>query len=119
MQWVKNKNDKGGIMGDYIQLSTTADSLDTAEAIARTLVEKRLAACVQIIGPIKSIYWWQGKIETSQEWLCLIKSTEDSYKDIEDAIKALHPYEVPEIIAVPIVKGSNDYLGWIEKEVKK
>lgn len=106
-------------MGDYIQLSTTTERLDIAEAIAQTLVEKRLAACVQIIGPIKSTYWWQGKIETSQEWLCLIKSTKDSYKGIEDAIKTLHPYEVPEIIAVPIVNGSDDYLGWIGKEVKK
>mgnify|MGYP000963584862 CR=1 FL=1 len=106
-------------MEEYIQISTTTDRIDIAETIAQRLLENRLAACVQIIGPIKSIYWWQGNIEVSQEWLCLIKSTKGLYRDIEDAIKAIHPYKVPEIIALPIVYGSSDYKSWIEKEVKK
>ncbi|HOJ70991.1 MAG TPA: divalent-cation tolerance protein CutA [Syntrophorhabdaceae bacterium] len=106
-------------MEEYIQISTTTDTIDIAEAIAKRLVESRLAACVQIIGPIKSIYWWQGDIEASQEWLCLIKSTKGLFRDVEDAIKAVHPYKVPEIVAVPIINGSDDYINWIGNEVKK
>ena len=104
-------------MGSYIQIITTTEKKEDAEEIAMTLVEKRLAACVQIAGPITSLYRWKGNIERAQEWQCWIKSKEVLYKEIEKTIKSVHPYEVPEIIAMPIVAGSSDYLGWLESEV--
>ena len=104
-------------MPSFIQVVTTTEKKEDAERIAACLVEKRLAACVQIAGPITSLYRWKGKIEKAQEWQCWIKSKEALYKEIEKAIKSVHPYEVPEIIAIPIVTGNRDYLEWLESEV--
>jgi len=101
----------------YIQVFTTTDKREEAERIAKAIVERRLAGCVQILGPIRSTYWWKGKLETAEEWLLFIKSSEDLYERLERAIKELHPYEVPEIIAMPIVAGSEDYLGWLRGEI--
>ena len=101
----------------FIQVITATDKREDAERIARSLVEARLAGCVQIIGPVTSVYRWKGKIETAGEWLCLIKSREDLYGAIEQAIRSLHPYETPEIISVPITAGSRDYLGWLNGEL--
>lgn len=106
-------------MEDYIQVITTTEEKKDAERIASSLVEKRLAGCVQIIGPIMSTYHWKGNIETSKEWLCLIKSRKDLYVELEKAIKEMHPYETPEIIATPVVGGSKDYLKWLSDELKK
>lgn len=97
----------------YIQISTTTAKASDAKSIADHLVKNKLAACVQIIGPIESIYRWKGKIERSKEWLCLIKAKAGSFEKIERAIKKLHPYEVPEIVAAPIVHGSAEYLKWL------
>ena len=105
-------------MNKYIQISTTTNNKKDAEIIARRLVESRLAACVQITGPIKSTYLWKDVIETEEEWHCLIKTVDALYEKIENAIRGVHPYEVPEIIAVPVVKGSSDYLSWIQEVVK-
>ncbi|MFL7791185.1 MAG: divalent-cation tolerance protein CutA [Anaerolineae bacterium] len=102
-------------MGTYIQVTTTTRTKTDAQTIARVVVEKRLAACAQVVGPITSTYWWQGKVETTQEWLCAIKSRAAFYKDLERAIQAIHPYEEPEIIATSIVKGSEGYLAWIDE----
>lgn len=77
-----------------------------------------LAACVQIIGPIKSAYWWKGNIETTEEWLLLIKSEKRLYKEIEKVIKKFHSYEIPEIVAVPIVEGSSEYFNWLKRELR-
>mgnify|MGYP001086787762 CR=1 FL=1 len=104
-------------MSDYIQILTTAGTRDDAETIGRTLVNERLAACVQLSGPVLSTYRWQGSIETSQEWLCLVKTRADLFEQVEAVIHRLHPYEVPEIIAVPIVAASRRYLDWIDAEV--
>jgi periplasmic divalent cation tolerance protein len=104
-------------MDRFIQVTTTTDKREDAERIARSLVERRLAGCVQILGPVTSIYRWKGKIETAGEWLCLIKSREDLYGAIEAAIRSLHPYETPEIIAVPVTAGSGDYLDWLRNEL--
>lgn len=104
-------------MEGFIQVTTTTETEADAERIARSLVEARLAGCVQIAGPITSIYRWKGKIETAGEWLCLIKSREDLYGAIEQAIRSLHPYETPEIIAVPITAGSRAYLDWLNGEL--
>lgn len=103
-------------METFIQVMTTTAQREDAERIARSLVEKRLAACVQILGPLTSIYRWQGRIETAGEWLCLIKSREGLYGAVEEAIRALHPYETPEIVSLPISAGSRAYLDWLRDE---
>jgi periplasmic divalent cation tolerance protein len=106
-------------MDKYIQIITTVDKRPAAERIAKILIAKRLAACVQVGGPVKSIYRWKGKVETSREWLCVIKTRKSLYKKVETAIKKNHPYEVPEIIVIPIAQGSKDYLKWIFSETAK
>ncbi|MFH0844913.1 MAG: divalent-cation tolerance protein CutA, partial [Pseudomonadota bacterium] len=88
-----------------------------AQEISRAVVEKRLAACAQVIGPITSTYWWKGKIEEEEEWICILKTREALYEDLEKTIREMHPYDVPEIVAVPIVTGSRSYLEWLEREV--
>jgi periplasmic divalent cation tolerance protein len=107
---------KGEPMKEFIQVSTTTDKKEDAERIAKAIVENRLAACVQISGPILSIYWWHDTMEESEEWLLTIKTRKEIYPRLEQAIKNFHPYEVPEITAVPIVEGSSNYLGWIGNE---
>jgi len=106
-------------MTDFVQVTTTAAKKDDAAKIARTLVEKRLAACAQVIGPIASTYWWQGKIETAEEWLCLVKTRIDLGEEVEKAIKEIHPYELPEIVATPIVGGSASCLDWLDRETRR
>jgi periplasmic divalent cation tolerance protein len=105
-------------MKSYIQITTTTETKEDAQKIAQYLVETRLAACAQITGPITSIYHWKGKVESTQEWLCLIKTSEELFEKVETAIKKLHSYETPEIIAVPIVKGTKEYLSWLDDELR-
>jgi len=105
-------------MEGYIQVFTTTEEKNDAEKMAKVLVEKRLAACVQVIGPVISTYQWKGNLETAQEWLCLIKTRRDLYDEVEAAIKEIHPYETPEIIAVPFVAGSREYLEWLRSELQ-
>jgi periplasmic divalent cation tolerance protein len=105
-------------MPEYIQVVTTTERREDAEVLARGLVEARLAACVQVIGPIQSVYRWRGAIETAQEWQCWAKSRRDLYAEIEAAIRRLHPYEVPEILAVPVLAGGESYLAWVDEQVK-
>ena len=104
-------------MKSYIQITTTTETKEDAQKIAQYLVETRLAACIQITGPITSIYRWKGKAENAQEWLCLIKTRKELFNKVETAIKKLHPYETPEIVAVPIVKGTKEYLRWLDDEL--
>jgi periplasmic divalent cation tolerance protein len=106
------------IMTEYIQVFTTVENRDDADNIAKALVEKHLAACVQIIGPLTSYFQWQEQLESTQEYLCLIKSREDLYQELEATIKNLHPYEVPEILAMPITCGGKEYLNWMARELK-
>jgi len=106
-------------MSEYIQVATTVATEEEAGAIAGLLVEQRLAACVQVIGPMTSHYRWQGKIETAAEYLCLAKSSATLYPEIEAAIKSIHTYEVAEIIAMPIIAGSKEYLAWLTAEVRE
>ncbi len=105
-------------MSEFIQIVTTTDSKELATQIAGNLVEKKLAACGQVSGPITSIYEWKGKIENEEEWYCVIKTRKSLYQEVEESIKAQHPYEVPEIIAIPIQEGNKDYLDWITQVVK-
>ena len=86
-----------------------------AERIARALVEEGLATCVNILPPMQSIYRWKGKIETASEQLLVIKSPVASFPAIRDRVRSLHPYELPEIIAVPIADGLPEYLAWLNK----
>jgi len=105
-------------MTEYIQVATTVANKSDAEKIGKILVEKRLGACVQIIGPVTSYFTWEGKLDSSQEYLCLIKSRDDLFAELEKFIKNNHPYEVPEIIAIPIAKGGKDYLNWMAAALK-
>ena len=81
--------------------------------MAVALVERRLAACVQVVGPVESRYRWEGRVETATEWLCVAKTTAERYDELEAAIGELHSYDVPEILAVPVVRGSAAYLRWL------
>jgi periplasmic divalent cation tolerance protein len=96
----------------------TAGSEDEARKIARHLVEQRLAACVNIVPRMESIYRWQGKLESSGEWLLLIKTTVERFPAVREAIRDLHSYELPECIAISIEDGSSGYLEWIAQSVK-
>ena len=98
----------------YIQIVTTISARSGAEKIAKSLISNKLAACVQIAGPVKSIYRWKGRIETAKEWVCIIKTKSCLYEKVEAAIKKIHPYEVPEIIAMHIAAANKDYLKWIK-----
>ncbi len=102
----------------YIQVMTTVDRRDVAEQIAREAVGRFLAACVQVVGPIRSIYRWQGVVEEADEWLCLMKTRGELLEEVIGFIRSIHPYEVPEILALPVVGGHPDYLRWLEVETK-
>jgi periplasmic divalent cation tolerance protein len=91
----------------------TCPDQESAERIANHLVDNRLAACVNISSPIKSVYRWQGEIETADEIMLFIKTSASSYEELEQTILSLHPYELPEVLAVPVDKGQQNYLGWI------
>ena len=103
----------------YIQVITTTDNKEDSEKISDILLNRRLAGCIQIIGPITSAYWWKDRIEKASEWLCIIKSMKNLFEDINQSIREIHPYETPEILAVPIVNGDKDYLKWLEDTLKK
>lgn len=106
-------------MIEFVQVLVAVGSKEEAEKISQRVVEERLAGCAQILGPIASTYWWQGKIEKAKEWLCLMKSRGDLYQELETAIRRLHSYDVPEIVATPIVSGSKEYFVWLESELKE
>jgi len=103
----------------FIQVLTTVDDEKKANDIARAILEKRVAACVQVFGPISSSYWWKGKIEQAKEWICLAKARADDYEELQSVIKSVHPYEVPEIIATPITFGNPAYLNWVRDETNR
>ena len=103
----------------FIQVMTTTETKEQAQTIARHLVGKKLAACVQITDAIESTYFWKGKLECSREYHCLIKTREDLFSQVETAIKKLHSYEIPEIIAVPVINGSQEYLKWLDESLLK
>jgi periplasmic divalent cation tolerance protein len=96
---------------------TTTSSQEEARRIAHALVERRLAACVNVVSRIDSIYRWKEKVEESQEFLLLIKTTESAVDQLREAIQELHSYEVPECIVLPIESGSEKYLNWIDESV--
>ncbi|OPY83384.1 MAG: Divalent-cation tolerance protein CutA [Syntrophorhabdus sp. PtaU1.Bin153] len=103
-------------MDAIIQVTTTGDDRNMMEKIGRIIVEQRLASCAQISGPFKSIYWWKGNIEETEEWSCILKSTKAHYEEIQNKIKELHSYDVPEIISVEINRTLPDYEQWVREE---
>jgi periplasmic divalent cation tolerance protein len=102
---------------DCLVVTVTAPSEQLATSIAETIVAERLAACAQVYGPVTSRFWWQGRRDQATEWRCQLKTTRARFAALEARIRALHPYEVPEITAVPIVEGSEAYLDWLRREV--
>lgn len=114
--WFVNKKAQYGVnMSVYVVCLVTIDDIDKAAHIARMLVEKRLVACVNIISDIRSIYSWQGRVCDEKEYLMIMKTRQDLFPNLQAAVKELHPYEVPEIIALPIHQGYPNYLRWIDE----
>jgi periplasmic divalent cation tolerance protein len=105
-------------MTDCRIVLTTAGSADEAERIASALVEAQLAACVNIVSPITSVYRWKGAVQKEQEWLLLIKTTTSAFEKVSQRVRELHSYELPECIQIPIEAGSAEYLKWIRENVK-
>jgi periplasmic divalent cation tolerance protein len=104
-------------MTDKIVVLSSCDSEENAVALARTLVEQRLAACVNIIPGARSIYRWQGKIEDAAEWVLIIKTRRGLFDALREAIAKAHSYEVPEVLALPVVDGTEAYLAWLDREL--
>ncbi|GHO52350.1 divalent-cation tolerance protein CutA [Ktedonobacter robiniae] len=104
---------------DFIQVYTAIDSKEAAQRIADAVVTRRLAACCWVSGPITSTYWWQGKLEQAEEWVCTMKTRKELYDELEKAIKEIHTYDTPEVLATPIVVGNESYLDWIANETQR
>ena len=104
-------------MTDKIVVLSACDSEEQATLVARALVEQRLAACVNIVPGARSIYRWKGQIEDASEWLLVIKSRRDLFDGLRAAIGKIHSYEAPELVALPIVDGSESYLSWMDREL--
>jgi periplasmic divalent cation tolerance protein len=105
-------------MSEYIEVHSTTNSREEADKICAAVVEARLAASAQVIGPIRSNYWWQGSVQRAEEYFLLMKTRRERFGELAQLIRANHSYEVPNIIAVPIVEGTEDYLGWISSETR-
>jgi periplasmic divalent cation tolerance protein len=103
-------------MTEYVQVLTTVDSEEDGLQLGRGIVGARLAACAQIVGPIRSLYWWDGVVQDSREWQLLLKTTAGRLPALEAHIKANHSYDTPEIIVTAIAGGSAEYLNWVSEE---
>ena len=102
---------------EHILITVTASSREEAEKIATTLLERKLIACANILGPVSSRFWWQGKIDLAEEYMIFMKTKRELFDQVVDNVKQLHSYEVPEIIALPIVEGAKPYLEWINSSL--
>jgi len=102
--------------GYYVVLMTTP--VDKGEELANFIIENKLGACVNVVSQVNSIYWWKGNIEKDKEALLVVKTSAEKFKELLEKVKSVHPYTVPEIIALPVVAGNPDYLNWIEESLK-
>ena len=107
------------VTGGFLQVQTTTDSRAEAVELARAAVSARLAACAQVSGPVASTYWWEGALERAEEWLVTLKLPASGYQALADFIAGSHSYDEPEIVATPIVAGSETFLSWIEEETRR
>lgn len=105
-------------MTDKIVVFSSCGDEDEAKRVGRHLVEQRVAACVTVVPGAHSIYWWQGKLEESPEWILMIKSSREALPKLREELQKVHTYQVPEIVALPIVDGSPAYLDWMEREIQ-
>jgi periplasmic divalent cation tolerance protein len=106
-------------VGHFLQVQTTTDSRAEAVELARAAVESRLAACAQVSGPLASTYWWEDSVERAEEWLLTLKLPSSGYPALAEFLTRRHSYDEPEIVALPIVAGSEAYLAWIEEETRQ
>ena len=106
-------------MDTLLQVITTTASREEAERIGRTLVEERLAACAQVSGPLTSFYRWQGRLEDTTEWYCVLKTEGGRYAALETRLKSLHSYQTPEIIALPVLSASAEYSAWVHEAMNR
>jgi len=102
----------------YIVVITTTSNKKEAVKIVRSLLKERLIACANILGPVSSLFWWQGKIDEENEFLVFMKSHRSLFKRLSERVTEIHSYNVPEIIALPIIEGSPPYLGWLETSLQ-
>ena len=100
---------------EYCLLYMTAGSAEEARRIGAALVDERLAACVNVIERVASVYRWKDQVETATEWLLLIKTAAPHFSRVREAIRELHTYELPECLVIPVVNGSDEYLGWLDE----
>jgi len=105
-------------MTDKIVVLNTCASAEEAERLARSLVDRRLAACVTVITPVRSFYRWNGAVTDASEWLLVIKTSRPLFPTLRAALESAHSYEVPEILALPVIEGSANYLSWIDGELQ-
>lgn len=107
------------VSGGWILVLVTVSNPKEGEEIAKTIVNKKLAACVNIVNGLKSIYWWQGRVEESSEALLIIKTRMNLFNKLVNSIKEIHSYTVPEIIALPIIMGYKEYMKWLDNSVSE
>lgn len=100
-------------MSSYVVVFMTAASEEEASKIVRSLLKQRLITCGNIVGPISSLFWWEGKIDEAREFLVIMKSQRNLFKKLSERVKALHSYEVPEVLALPVIDGFPSYLNWV------
>jgi periplasmic divalent cation tolerance protein len=107
------------VSSEFLLVQTTTDSRAEAVELARAAVEGRLAACAQVSGPVASTYWWEGAVERAEEWVLTLKLPASGYQPLADFLARSHSYDEPEIVATPIVAGSEPYLSWIQEETRR
>jgi periplasmic divalent cation tolerance protein len=103
----------------YVQVFVTFPSRKTADSAVRLLLGRKLVACGQVSGPVRSTYWWKGRIETASEFFVILKTSRGLYPEVEKAVRKVHPYEVPEILAVPVLKALPEYGRWMDEVLGK
>jgi len=105
-------------MTECMVVLVTAPSMDAGRSIAQTVLEEHLAACVSLQSEVESHYWWEGKLESARETMLVIKTSQDQYPALEERIRCLHEYSVPEILALPVTAGNPAYLAWVAQETR-